>query len=181
MLTSYFMKTTLYCLSLLFKTLSTPPPSPQLLPCPCHLQPSPPLFFLLSSVLWLNGLLRHIWYVVLFNYNMDLHMSSLGTLVPEGTLCVFYAAKRQVYWGLIHNVVFYWYSNSTSQNKHTQHTQEPVDWHNQINIYLHHLLCAHSGYLYYMKWIIRWYQKFTFYNVFSFQKLFTCKSHISVD
>ena len=30
-----------------------------------------------------------------------------------------------------------------------------------------------------LKWIIHWYQKFTyFYNVFSFQKLFTCKSYM---
>ena len=47
-----------------------------------------------------------------------------------------------------------------------------------INIYLHHLLCAHSRYLYYTEWRIHWYQKFTFHNVFSFQNLFTCKSHI---
>ena len=26
-----------------------------------------------------------------------------------------------------------------------------------------------------IKWIIHWYQKFTFHNVFSFQKWFTCK------
>ena len=26
-----------------------------------------------------------------------------------------------------------------------------------------------------IKWIIQWYQKFTFHNVFSFQKLFSCK------
>ena len=31
---------------------------------------------------------------------MDLHISSLGTLVPEGTWCVFYATRHQVYWGL---------------------------------------------------------------------------------
>ena len=34
-------------------------------------------------------------------------------------------------------------------HKHTQHIQGPVDWHTHINIYLHHLLCAHSSYLYY--------------------------------
>ena len=53
------------------------------------------------------------------------------------------------------------------------------------NIYLHHLLYAHSNYLYYIKmikWIILRYQKFTFHDVFlSFKKLFTCKSHVSVD
>ena len=33
---------------------------------------------------------------------------------------------------------------------------------------------------YMIKWIIHWYQKFTFHNVFSFQKLFTCKSCIYI-
>ena len=38
-------------------------------------------------------------------------------------------------------------------HKHTQHTQGPVDRHNHINIYLHNLLCAHSSYSYYIKWL----------------------------
>ena len=29
-----------------------------------------------------------------------------------------------------------------------------------------------------IKWIIQWYQKFTFHSVFSFQKVFTCKLFI---
>ena len=37
---------------------------------------------------------------------MELHMPSLGTLVPEGPWCVFYSTRRQVYWGLAHIVVF---------------------------------------------------------------------------
>ena len=53
MLTSYFMKTTLYCLSCLFKTLSTPPPPPRPnhFPVPVTSNPHPhcsfccPLFF----------------------------------------------------------------------------------------------------------------------------------------
>ena len=96
---------------------------------------------------------RHIWCAILVNDNMDLHMSSLGILVLERPWCVFYATRRQVYWGLTH-VVFYWYSDLISHtHKHTQHTQGPVDWHTHINIYLHHLLFAHSSYLYYIKWL----------------------------
>ena len=41
-----------------------------------------------------------------------------------------------------------------------------------MNIYQHHLLYAHSSYLYHIKWMIYWYQKiyFTeFHNVFAFQ------------
>ena len=65
-------------------------------------------------------------------------------------------------------------------HKHTQHTHGPVDLHTHINIYLHHLLCAHISYLYYTEWIIHLYHKIAFHYVFSFQELFTCKGHISV-
>ena len=118
---------------------------------------------------------------------MDLHMSSLDTLVQEGPWCVFYATRCHVYWSLTRNVVFSWSSDLISHtNIHThthtdtQHTQVPVDWHTHINISLHHLLCAHSSYLYCIEWIIYWHPKCTFHNIFSFQKLFTCKSHLLI-
>ena len=88
------------------------------------------------------------------NDNIDLHMSRLGNLVPEGPWCVFYATRCQVYWSLTHNVAFYCYSDlisHTLKHKHTHHIQGSVDWHTHINIYLHHLLYAHSSYLYYIK------------------------------
>ena len=70
--------------------------------------------------------------------------------------CVFYPTRQHVYWGLTHNVVFtgtlIWYNTYTN----TQHTQGPVDWHLHISIYLHHLLCAHSSYIYYIKWLNEW-------------------------
>ena len=70
-----------------------------------------------------------------------------------------------------------WYHTHTNTHTHedTQHTQGPVNWHAHINIYLYHLLCSHSSYLYYTEWITHWYQKCTFHNVFSFQKLCACK------
>ena len=37
---------------------------------------------------------------------IDLHMSSLRTLVPEGLGYVFYATRCQVFYGLTHNGVF---------------------------------------------------------------------------
>ena len=46
--------------------------------------------------------------------NMDLHILSLGTLVPQGSWCVFYAIRNQVYWALTHNVVFLWCSDLLS-------------------------------------------------------------------
>ena len=58
-----------------------------------------------------------------FNDNIDLHMPNLGTLVPEGPWCVFYATRIQVYWGLTHNVVCYWCSDLIS------HTQTHTDTH----------------------------------------------------
>ena len=141
------MKTPQYCLPLLFQ-----PPLPQF-PVTSNLHPNCS-FCSPVSFGWVGGWSRHIWCAILLNDNMELHMSSLGTLVPEGPWCVFYATRRQVYWGLTHNVVFYWYSNLILQtHKHTQHTQGPVDWHTHINICLHHLLCAHSSYL---RWLNKW-------------------------
>ena len=168
------MKTPLYCLPPLFKFCSNTTPFP---PLPCHPQPSPPMFFLLPCFFAISIVL----FAILLNDNMDLHMSSLGTLVvSEGPWCVFYATRRQVYRGLIHNMFFYWYSNLIS---HTQHTQGPVDWQTDIiHIYTTcYVLTATTFITLIIKWIIHWCQKFTFHNVFSFQKLFTCKSHISVD
>ena len=53
--------------------------------------------------------------------NMDLHILSLGTLVPQGSWCVFYAIRNQVYWALTHNVVFLWCSDLISYT-HTAHS-----------------------------------------------------------
>ena len=123
---------------------------------PSSLSPNHTVLFVVLF-LWLNGWSHHIWCAILLNDNMNLHMFSLGTLVPEGTWWVFYSTRSQVYWGLTHNVVFYCYSDffitHTQMHKNTQHTQGPVDWHTYINIYLHHLLCAHGSYLCYNKWL----------------------------
>ena len=99
---------TLYCLPPLFQILSNHPPPPT--------APSVDLF------LWLNGQSCYIWCVILFNDYMDLHMSSLGTLVPEEPSCVFYATRCQVYWGLTHYIVFYWYSDLISHTHKNTNT-----------------------------------------------------------
>ena len=141
--------------------------------CPPLSPPTPtPTVFSAVLFLWLNRWSYHVWCAILLN-NMDLHMLSLGTLVPEGPWCVFNATRHHIYGGLAHNVVFYWYSDFVII---IQHTQGPVHWHTHINIYLLHLLCAHGSYI-----LTHWYQKFTFNNVISFQKLLTCKSYIVVD
>ena len=118
-----------------------PPPLNAL---PCHLQPPTPITNVLSVslFLWLNDWSCHIRCAILLNniytwINMDLYMSSLGTIVPEGPWCVFYATRCHVYWGLTHTVVFtgtlIWYHT----HKHTQHTLGPVNWQTRIIICLH--------------------------------------------
>ena len=87
-------------------------------PFPSHLQPSPSLFFLLTTFFGLMG--DHAAFDVLL-YLM---------IIWIYTWCVFYATGRQVYWGLTHYVVFYWYSDliwythtHTHTHTHTQHAQ----------------------------------------------------------
>ena len=92
---------------------------------PLYCLPSTPRVLSVVLFLLLNGWSRHIWCAVLLNDNMDLHMSSLGTLLPEGPWCVFYATRCQVYCGLTHSVVFYWYFNFIS---HT-HTHTHMHTH----------------------------------------------------
>ena len=67
-------------------------------PTPTSLSPPAPAPTVFSVVmfLWLNGWSHHIWCAILLNDNMDLYMSSLGTLVQEGLWCVFHATRRQV-------------------------------------------------------------------------------------
>ena len=90
------------------------------LPLSRHLQHPPPLLFL-----WLNGWSYHIWCVILLNDVMNLHMLGLGNLVPEKPWCVFCAIRRQVYWGLIHNVfltgTLIWYHTRTNTHRHITH------------------------------------------------------------
>ena len=85
--TPYFIKTSLYP-PFFFKFCPTNPPPPPT-PLPCHLQP--PLHCFIVLCLWLNGWSCHIWCAILLN-NMNLHMSSLGTLVPQGPtlMCALY-------------------------------------------------------------------------------------------
>ena len=93
----------LYYLPLLFQKIFQPPPT--------SLSPPTPTPTVLPVVLflWLNGWSHHIWCANLLNDNMDLHISSLGTLVPERPWCVFYGTRCQVCWALTNHVDFDWY------------------------------------------------------------------------
>ena len=114
-----------------------------------------------------------------FDVLFYLMISWMYTCRALGPWCMFYATRRQVYWVLTRNVVFCWYSNLTS---HTQtHTAySGASRLTYVNIYLHQLLCARSSYLYYIEWIIHWYQKFTFHNVFFSKIIHLIKPHLLI-
>ena len=131
--------------------LPTPPPFSIFAP-PFFLVTSNPPFTVLSVVLflWLNGWSYHIWCAILVNGSTHVETQYLCTRRPW---CVFYVTRCHVYWGLTHNMFFYWFPDLISHtNTNAQHTQGPVDWHIHINIYLHQLLWAHSSYPY-SKWL----------------------------
>ena len=80
------------------------------IPLPTSLSPPTPTPNALSVVIFLrlNRWSWYIWCTFLLNYNMDLHMSRPGTLVPEGPWYGVYATRHQFNWGLTHNMFFYW-------------------------------------------------------------------------
>ena len=102
---------------------------------------------------------------------------------------VFYAARCQVYWrfdtdemAFASTLIRY----HTHEQIHVQNTKESIDWH--INIYWHHLggvpdICSKQ------LPILHWINQspiskiyFTEVNsIFAFQKLVTCRSHISTN
>ena len=123
-----------------FQILSNTPP---LLPLPCHFQPSLSLFFLLPYFFgwmgdlscffgWMGDLTyffgwmgdHAIWCAILPNDNMDLHISSLDTLVPESLDVCFMqqGTKFTEIWHLmwLFTGTLIWYH--THKNRHTPHS-----------------------------------------------------------
>ena len=101
------MKTPLYWLPPFLKFCPTP--------LPRYLQPLPPLLFLMSCFFgWVGD---RATFDVLFYDVMDLYMSTVGTLVPEGPYYVFYAGRCHVFWDLTRNVVFCLYSDLISHKQ----------------------------------------------------------------
>ena len=76
-LTPLFYEDPPYCLLPSFSNFVQPTPPPTSL-SPSNASPTVPF---VDLFLWLNGWSCHIWCVILLNDNMDIHMSSLGTLV----------------------------------------------------------------------------------------------------
>ena len=113
------------------KVILTWEPMPKLNSCIISWSPPTPTPTVLSGTLflWLNGWSHHIWCAIFLNDNMDQHMLNLGILVLEGPWCVFYATRCQVYWGLTHSVVFYWYFiwfAHTQTQTHTAHSEASI-------------------------------------------------------
>ena len=169
----YFMKTFLYYLPLIFQILSNSSPLSSLPPT------STPTALFLVLFLWLNGWLRTfdvLFYLILLILLMDLHIYGIGTLVAEGSRCVFYVIWGQVYWGLRHNVMFCWCFDLISRkSKHTNtHTSIPIQIYIESTCYmpisvLHWINNDLISKIYFPQ------------HVFFFQKLFTCRSQIFVD
>ena len=142
----------LYCQSPFFKFCPTPSPLSLTTPTPTALS--------VFLFLWPNGWLCHIWCATLLNDIMDLHMSDLDILVPEGPWCVFYAAillrsdtlcdfLRVLWFDITHThtrmharthppTPTHTHTHThTHTRRHTAHWQ--VDWHTHI---LHiHTIC----------------------------------------
>ena len=153
------------------KFCPTPPPS-----FPVTSNPHPPL--LSSDVLfpWLSEWSRHTWCAILLNDIMDLNMSSFERRILISVLCNKAPSllRSHTWYGFL--LVLWFDILHKNLHKHSDYTQGPVDWHTHTSTYLHRLSRAHNSSL--LHWIIHWYQKFTFDNVFSFLKLFTYKSHV---
>ena len=67
--------------------------SPPFLRRPCHFEPPTPTVLSVVVFLYLSGQSRHIWCAILLDDNMDLHMSSLGNIVPKEPWCLFQCNK----------------------------------------------------------------------------------------
>ena len=120
----------------------------------CCLQ-TPTLLILLSCFFGWMGITPTLMIDI-----MDLHMSSLRSL-----MCV---VKFNVVWYIM------WFFADTLIWYHTHNTLRGQYTYPYKKIFAP----AVSSYLYFIEWIIQWYQKFTFHNFYFVQELFTCKSHI---
>ena len=108
----------------LFQILSNPPP--------CHLQPLPPMLFLLSCFFDLMG--DCVTFDVLFCL-MILQIHTCQTLVPQyqKDLDVCFMQQDLTFtevwdmWFFAGTLI--WYYTHTNTHPYTQHTQGPVDWH----------------------------------------------------
>ena len=116
------------------------------------LPPLPPFFFqiLFVQAPFFNCLVSLAeWMIVphlmcyLLNGIMDVHISSLSTLVQEKPYCVFYATRRQVYWGLTRGFLLVLWLNWANRLPHPYKSilTPPVMWSQQLSV----LNCMHNS------------------------------------
>ena len=110
-----------------------------------------------------------VFSVISFNF---IYCCKFVKLVKMYT-CLYRKKRKKKTPPILPTPVFQILSNPPSLSKtHTyKHTEGPIDWHTHINIYLHHLLCTNSSYLYYIEWTIYWYQKFTIFYLYYMVKV----------
>ena len=131
----------------------------------------------------------------MFYWYEDLHLSSLGNLVPESSCHLFYATRHQVYYrsdtdDMAFASTLIWYHSH--KQIHTKHIQWPIEWH--INtLYINTTLyiinttfqhnCVHTNCTYYIELISHWFQKAILQRstMCAFQKVLTCRRRISAD
>ena len=115
-----------------------PPPS-----FPNFAQPTPLPISHFPVTSWFPSLSGDIWCAILLNHNMGLHMLSLVIFSPDGPWCVFHATRHQVYWGLTHNVAFYWvYITHTNTQMHTAHSGVGRLTHSYKYIFTPPVMCS---------------------------------------
>ena len=135
-------------------------------PFPCCLQPPSPLLFLLPCFFdWMGDWAT--FDVVFYLMILWIYLCRLRTFVSEGSWYMFLLA---IWFNITHTNTDKHTHTYTHTHTHTHihthththtytHTKTystlcgPVDWHNYINIYVTHLLCAHNSYPYYVKWL----------------------------
>ena len=130
-------------------------PSLPLSPNPCHLHPPHQGFFLLSCFFcWMGD---HATFDVLF-YLMIIWIYTCQALVPwyQKDLNVCFMQQGVRFAEVWHMCFFSGTLDFTNTQTHTAHSGTSRMTHPYKCIYLHHLLCAQSSYLYCIKWLKKW-------------------------
>ena len=125
--------------------------------------------------LCLNGWLHNIWCYFTSWYYSSKHVEPWKLCTTRTLMCVLCNLALSLLSDTQCSFLLLLFLDISYTKIHT--TQWPIDWHTYINIYEHHLYCTQLSVLHWMNNSLI--SKFTFNNVFYFQKLHTCRSHIS--
>ena len=170
----YFMNTCpIFFATPPIQILSTFLPPPSLLP-PITTSTA----YSVALFLWLNGWSCDIWCAFFLNDIMDVHMSSLKTLMH--VLCSKTSSLlRSDMWFFAGTLIWHHALTNTHMQRHTAHSGASILTH-PYKCYLHQFSCAHNSYLYCTEWRICIYQTFTSYIVFFSKIILLQKSHLLI-